>query len=74
MLWMEKDLLFLKGNTSLEMLVIQIVITYYLKETLLALQKPKNPKELFNLRHSSLRNVIERIFGVAKKRLDYQEY
>ncbi len=74
MLWMEKDLLFLKGNTSLEMLVIQIVTTYYLKETLLALQKPKNPKELFNLRHSSLRNVIERIFGVAKKRLDYQEY
>lgn len=63
-----------EGNTGLEMLVIQIVITYYLKEILLALQKPKNPKELFNLRHSSLRNVIERIFGVAKKRLDYQEY
>src|SRR5271170_6658583 len=29
---------------------------------------PKNPKELFNLRHSSLRNAIERIFGVLKKR------
>ena len=25
-------------------------------------------QELFNLRHSKLRNVIERIFGVAKKR------
>ena len=30
-------------------------------------QKPKNAKELFNLRHSSLRNVIERIFGVLKQ-------
>lgn len=71
---MKKDLLFLKGNTSLEMLVIQIVITYYLKKTLLALQKLKNPKKLFNLRHSSLRNIIECIFGIAKKRLDYQKY
>ena len=42
-------------------------VRYHLKETLLALQKPKNAKELFNLRHFSLRNVIERIFGVAKK-------
>jgi hypothetical protein len=30
-------------------------------------QKPENAKELFNLRHSSLRNVIERIFGVLKR-------
>jgi hypothetical protein len=30
-------------------------------------QKPKNAKELFNLRHSSLRNVIKRIFGVLKQ-------
>ena len=29
---------------------------------------PKNPQELFNLRHSSLRNAIERIFGVLKRR------
>jgi hypothetical protein len=29
---------------------------------------PQNSKELFNLRHSSLRNAIERIFGVLKKR------
>ena len=28
----------------------------------------ENEKELFNLRHSSLRNAIERIFGVLKKR------
>lgn len=30
--------------------------------------RPANYKELFNLRHASLRNVIERIFGVCKRR------
>src|SRR5215471_13726721 len=30
--------------------------------------RPRNEKELYNLRHASLRNVIERIFGVSKKR------
>ena len=30
--------------------------------------RPRDGKELFNLRHSSLRNSIERIFGVLKKR------
>ena len=29
---------------------------------------PRNAKELFNLKHSSLRNVVERCFGVLKKR------
>ncbi|WOG86793.1 hypothetical protein DCAR_0206011 [Daucus carota subsp. sativus] len=29
---------------------------------------PRNANELFNLRHSSLRNVVERIFGVFKSR------
>src|ERR1700735_4672937 len=33
---------------------------YPLKEQRLAGLKPENSKELFNLRHSSLRNVIER--------------
>jgi hypothetical protein len=37
-----------------------------LKEQYLASQKPQNAKELFNLRHSQLRNVVERIFGVFK--------
>ena len=31
-------------------------------------QGPTNKRELFNLRHSSLRNVVERIFGVVKRR------
>ena len=30
--------------------------------------RPANAQELFNLRHSSLRNVVERIFGVCKRR------
>jgi hypothetical protein len=30
--------------------------------------RPTDYKELFNLRHASLRNVIERIFGVCKRR------
>ena len=29
---------------------------------------PENVKELFNLRHASLHNAIERAFGVLKKR------
>jgi DDE superfamily endonuclease len=40
--------------------------------------RPRNKEELFNLRHARLRNVIERIFGVLKKRfkvlLVAQEY
>ena len=29
---------------------------------------PQNKEELFNLKHSTLRNVVERTFGVCKKR------
>jgi hypothetical protein len=41
------------------------------------MQKPQNTKELFNLRHSSLYNVVERIFGVIKRKyyiLDSAEF
>jgi hypothetical protein len=41
---------------------------YHLKEQQLAKKKPENSKELFNLRHASLQNVIERIFGVLKRK------
>lgn len=30
--------------------------------------RPQNKEELFNLRHASARNVVERIFGIIKKR------
>ena len=42
-------------------------VRYHLKEWARAQQKPRNKEELFNLRHASLRNVVERIFGVTKK-------
>ena len=31
--------------------------------------RPQNKEELFNLRHSQARNIIERCYGVAKKRI-----
>ena len=34
---------------------------------LMCFDRPQTYKELFNLRHAQARNVIERIFGVAKK-------
>jgi hypothetical protein len=43
-------------------------VRYHLKEQRQADLKPNNAKELFNLRHSLLRNVIERIFGVVKRK------
>lgn len=41
---------------------------YHLKEWSAVGRRPQNKEELFNLRHSKLRNVIERSFGVVKKR------
>jgi hypothetical protein len=43
-------------------------IRYHLKEWEKAGLRPRNKEELYNLRHSKLRNVIERIFGVTKTR------
>jgi hypothetical protein len=43
-------------------------VRYHLKEWRLGRARPQNREELFNLRHSSLRNVVERVFGIAKKR------
>lgn len=41
-------------------------VKYHLKEY--SARGPQNYRELFNLRHSSLRNLIERTFRVLKKR------
>jgi len=43
-------------------------VRYHLREQALASQRPSNSKDLFNHRHSSLRNAVERIFGVLKRR------
>lgn len=40
---------------------------YHLKE-FSPRNPPRTPQELFNHRHSSLRNVVERAFGILKKR------
>nr|KAE8919093.1 hypothetical protein PF009_g30595 [Phytophthora fragariae] len=40
---------------------------YHLKEFGRGSQKPQNKEELFNLRHSSLRNVIERGYVIKAK-------
>ena len=43
-------------------------VKYHLKEQLGSKDPPGTPEELWNLRHASLRNEIERIFGVVKMR------
>jgi hypothetical protein len=43
-------------------------VRYHLKEWARGNERPMNKEELFNLRHASLRNAIERSFGVLKKR------
>ncbi|KAF2304510.1 hypothetical protein GH714_032854 [Hevea brasiliensis] len=42
-------------------------IRYHLKEY--STRGPENAKESFNLQHASLRNAVERAFGVLKKRM-----
>ncbi|CAL5009792.1 unnamed protein product [Urochloa decumbens] len=41
---------------------------YHLKEWVSSQQQPKTAKELYNLRHSRARNVVERSFGLLKKK------
>lgn len=43
-------------------------VRYHLKEQARRTMRPQTKKELFNLRHASLQNVIERAFGVLKRR------
>ena len=43
-------------------------VRYHLREITTAGMQPKDMYELFNFRHSSLRNVVERTFGVFKRR------
>ncbi|KNE97121.1 hypothetical protein PSTG_09547 [Puccinia striiformis f. sp. tritici PST-78] len=41
-------------------------VWYHLKEQATCSLKPANPKELFNLCHASLRNIVEETFGCLK--------
>lgn len=40
----------------------------------LTMSRPVNKEELYNLRHSSARNAVERIFGILKKRFAILTY
>lgn len=41
---------------------------YHLKEWVASQQQPQTSKDLYNLRHSRARNVVERTFGLWKKK------
>jgi len=43
-------------------------VRYHLKEWKQGNLKPQNARELFNMRHSQLRNAVERAFRIVKKR------
>lgn len=43
-------------------------VCYHLREQSLARLRPQTKEELFNLQHAQLRNVIERMFGVLRRR------
>jgi hypothetical protein len=43
-------------------------IRYYLKEQRQVGLRPNTAKELFNLRHASICNVVGRVFGVVKRK------
>ena len=47
---------------------ISVSYLLFLKYLIDDLSSPRNAKELFNLRHASARNVVERIFGILKRR------
>jgi len=53
---------------SEELLVPYHGVLYNLSEWDHAKEASCNPQELFNLRHASARNIIERIFGILKRR------
>ncbi|SCZ95085.1 BZ3500_MvSof-1268-A1-R1_Chr11-3g03592 [Microbotryum saponariae] len=72
----ERDLVIPEGKyylgdagfaTSEECMTPYRNVRYHLEEWLLGSQSPQNPQELFNLRHASLRNAVERIIAVTKR-------
>jgi hypothetical protein len=50
------------------MLIPYAKTRYHLREYVKAQLRPETKEELFNLRHAQLRNAIERIFGVIKRK------
>ncbi|KAI5334947.1 hypothetical protein L3X38_025080 [Prunus dulcis] len=61
----------IKDNTARKILfqgATEGSVRYHLQDFAGQGRDPENATELFNLRHASLRNVIERIFGIFKSR------
>lgn len=56
------------SNTNSLLITPYNGVRYHLKEFEKVGKRPANAKELFNLRHASKRSVIERAFGVFKRR------
>ena len=62
------EILMIGYGLSTEVLTPYRGVRYHLKEwSQIANARPTDYKELFNLRHASLRNVIERRFGTRKR-------
>jgi hypothetical protein len=73
MKWLENGYLLADAGYGLsnKLLTPYRGVRYHLQEFARSNEKrPKNAKELFNLRHSSLRIIIERCFGVMKNRFE----
>lgn len=56
------------GRRFDDLMVPYMKVRYHLLEQAAAKCKPETPRELYNLRHAVLRNVVERVFGVFKRR------
>lgn len=55
-------------SNSLLTLTLYCGVRYYLREVQITRLKPESLKELFNLHYLLLRNVVERTFGIFKRR------
>lgn len=53
------------GRANLQSVFLSVI---YYDQLIILIFRPQDAEELFNLRHASARNVIERIFGVVKRR------
>lgn len=58
------------GSTHACLLTPYLKTRYHLKEQGKADKQPETHRELFNLRHASLRNVVECVFGILKSRFE----
>ena len=56
------------GSCKCQVIIYIYIYIFLLNSAQYCNLRPQNKEELFNLRHSSARNAIERIFGVLKRR------